>query len=156
MKIRCAFIVMAVLGMLAPRPGVAEQYSAEAGGSFYASSTPHLAGHVSLLYSLDDGKTFSFSSIEVRGPNEAQPVYLTRQGVARLVESGRWLDIYGTATGGVAASSDATSGLFTSGGLVAVKFSHSFQVLIGAQALSAPAVPGGWQPLLTVGIRLTP
>lgn len=133
------------------------KYSVEAGGSFYPSSEPHLAGHVSLLVAMDD-KTFSFTTLEMRGVGAEQPIQSTRTGFARLIEKNKYFALYGLADGGVAMSSDSTSGAFAGGGLIGFHLAGPLQAVVGIQTLNAGgAIAGsGWNTAISIGFRLAP
>jgi hypothetical protein len=152
---------LAVLGMtslvlcLCAPMARAQSYSIETGGSLYASTVPHLAGHFSVMASLDDGKTFSVTSIEMRGNADGQPVYTTTTGLARLLASGGRMSLWTLIQGGAATSSSATSGAANGGGAIAFTITKQIQFVVSGQALTAPTA-GGWQPLVTAGFRFSP
>jgi hypothetical protein len=131
-------------------------YSIETGASLYASTAPHAAGHFSVLKDLGDGKTFSITSIEMRGSGSGQPVYTPMTGVARLLESAGRISFWGLGQGGLAVSDSAVSGLFNGGGAVAIGLTKQVQLVVTGQAVRAPALPQGWQPMVTIGLRLHP
>jgi len=151
-----ALAVLALLGGLSAVPARAQTYSVEFGAGFYANSTPRVTGHASLLIDVDGtGKNFSYTTLEVRGLANGQPVYSTRTGLARLIKTQGKLSIFALASGGVAASSTATSGAFSGGGAVAVQLTPHLGIVATAQALAAPTA-GGWQPVVQTGFVYKP
>lgn len=150
------FLLLAVI----PFTGTAQaqEYSVATGAGFYPSSTPHAMGNVSLLVSMDEGeKTFSYTTLEMRGPTDEQPVYSTRTGLARLLQKSEKFSLYALGNVGVAANSESTSGAVAGGGLIGFGITRSIQMLVAVQAFKAPTADDGtWNPLVSIGFRLAP
>jgi flagellum-specific peptidoglycan hydrolase FlgJ len=64
--------------------------------------------------------------------------------------------VFKTLDEAVAAHDSTVSGLFNGGGAIAIDLSKQMQLVVTGQAVRAPALPQGWQPLVTIGIRLHP
>ena len=153
-----ALKVIVLLGALsvASQPVRAQMYSAEFGTGFYADTKPHFTGHASLLIDVDGtGRNFSFTTVEMRGLANGQPVYSTRTGFARLIQAQGKLSFFALANAGVAASPSATSGAFAGGGAAAYQFSKRAALIVTGQALDAPTA-SGWQPVVQLGIWYRP
>lgn len=147
-------IALAAFLGLAATAHAQQDYSALVSANFYAEDVKHPSGSVSLLIPLDaEKRLFSFTSLEVRGLTDEQPVQSTRTGLATRVGKIGPALIYGLANGGVAASSEATSGDFAAGGAAVVGLHKQLQVVLGWQWRNAPTA-GGWHRQPFIGLRL--
>ncbi len=134
----------------------AQSYSVVVGGTFDAGTVPHSAANLALLISLDNNRTFSYTSFDVRGLAKGQvPTYVSKTGIASLLRTQGRTALYADGQLGAAANSDATSGAVSGGGFLGVNLSKHLDLVLTAHALKAPAA-GDLKPVISLGFRLTP
>lgn len=129
-----------------------DKFLVAVGASGYADTELHTQGSVALLVPVsDDGKNFSYTSFETRGPAEGQPTQSTRTGFARLVKEFGRVKVFGLTDSGVSTGADNVAFSWSGGGAAIIKVKENFKLLVGGEGQKSDQL-GGWRPVIKVGL----
>lgn len=136
----------------------AQKYAFELSAGADAATTPHTHGDFGVL--IGDGVNWSYSKIVARGPSKAGApgqrfTYSIMQGYQRQIKAWGKLALFTDAEAGVAASTGAVSGAFSTGGGFTYQYRPQIQIVASGRVLVSPA-DGGTSPAISIGIRFTP
>lgn len=146
---------LVILASVAAVPAQAQQYALELGYGAYASTIPHSAGYLTFLRGFgEDKKTRSYTTLEMRGPMEQQPIYSSRTGIERAIFQNKRVELNTLAQAGLAVNESASALAVSGGGSLQIKLKYGLLLALGGEAFHA-ATAGGWQPQLKLGLRYT-